>query len=98
MPEQHFAICWPDGVRETCYSPSSIVRDHFAAGNEYELPDFLGRCRVALTAASERVRQKYGMPCSLALGQLARIETTADRFRGQEGARVRFESFEVSTP
>ena len=30
--------------------------------------------------ASDRVREKYGFPCSRALGQLARIETTAGRF------------------
>jgi uncharacterized repeat protein (TIGR04042 family) len=35
--------------------------------------------RTALMAASERVRARYGRPCSLALGQLQRIEATAQR-------------------
>ncbi len=80
MPEMRFHIRWPDGAEETCYSPSLIIKDYFVPGETYPLPDFVTRSRTALTIASERVREKYGMPCSLALGQLARIETTAGRF------------------
>jgi uncharacterized repeat protein (TIGR04042 family) len=93
MPELHFAIRWPDGTRETCYSPSTIVRDHFVPGTTYTLADFVSRSRAALAAASERVRARYGAPCSLALGQLARIEAAAGRFAHQADARVVFESF-----
>jgi uncharacterized repeat protein (TIGR04042 family) len=93
MPELHFAVRWPDGTRETCYSPSTIVRDFFIANTDYELADFLSRSRQALGAASERVRVRYGVPCSLALGQLARIETTAARFADQPDAHVFFETF-----
>ncbi|HVY14598.1 MAG TPA: MSMEG_0570 family nitrogen starvation response protein [Rhodopila sp.] len=94
MPELRFIVRWPDGSRETCYSPSTIVRDHFLPGSEYTLPEFLARSRTALTAASERVRARYGSPCSLALGQLARIEATADRFADQPDALVFFETFQ----
>ena len=92
MPELRFVIRWPDGTSEICYSPSTVVRDHFTAGALYAMPDFLTRSRTALTAASERVRQRYGYPCSLALGQLARIEAASVRFAGD--AAVRFESFQ----
>jgi uncharacterized repeat protein (TIGR04042 family) len=92
MPELHFTIRWPDGTAETCYSPSTIVRDHFTAGTRYSIPEFLARSRVALTAASDRVRAIYGAPCSLALGQLARIETTATRHAAS--TEVLFESFQ----
>ena len=51
----------------------------------------LTRSRTALTAASERVRLKFGAPCSLALGQLARIEATAARY--SIDTQVYFESF-----
>jgi uncharacterized repeat protein (TIGR04042 family) len=80
MPELRFTIRWPDGTAETCYSPSTIVRDHFTPGTAYPMPAFLARSRTALTAASERVKQVYGSPCSLALGQLARIEAIATRY------------------
>jgi uncharacterized repeat protein (TIGR04042 family) len=91
MPELHFTIRWPDGTAETCYSPSTIVRDHFAPGTRYSMPEFLARSRIALTAASDRVRAIYGTPCSLALGQLTRIETTATRYA--TSTEVLFESF-----
>jgi uncharacterized repeat protein (TIGR04042 family) len=93
MPELHFTLRWPDGARETCYSPSTVIREHFVVGRDYALADFLAISRTALNAASERVRARYGSPCSLALGQLARIEATAARFAGQPDAKVLFETF-----
>jgi uncharacterized repeat protein (TIGR04042 family) len=91
MPELRFSITWPDGAAETCYSPSTVIRNHFTPGTTYPLPDFLARSRAALTAASNRVRQIHGSPCSLALGQLARIETTAARYAPTD--HVKFISF-----
>jgi uncharacterized repeat protein (TIGR04042 family) len=80
MPELRFVIRWPDGTRESCYSPSTIVRDHFEVGTLYPVTEFLSRSRAALTAASDRVRKVYGSPCSLALGQLVRIESAAAHY------------------
>ena len=80
MPELHFSIIWPDGTREACYSPSTIVRDHFTPATSYPMPDFLARSRTALHAASERVQARYGVPCSLAQAQLARIEAKASSY------------------
>lgn len=80
MPEMRFHIRWPDGVEESCYSPSLVIKDYFVPGKTYPLSDFVARSRTALMIASDRVREKYGMACSRALGQLARIETTAGRF------------------
>lgn len=93
MPEMRFHIRWPDGVDEICYSPSLVIKDHFAVGETYPLPDFLLRSRNALVIASERVREKYGMPCPRALGQLTRIETNARRF-GAANDRVTIVAFE----
>jgi uncharacterized repeat protein (TIGR04042 family) len=92
MPELHFSIVWPDGTTETCYSPSTIVRDHFVIGTLYPLPEFLARSRTALAAASNRVQAIYGAPCSLALGQLARIEAAAAHY--DAASRVLFKSFQ----
>jgi uncharacterized repeat protein (TIGR04042 family) len=93
MPEMRFVIRWPDGRRESCYSPSLVVRDFLREGESYPVPDFLKRSREALQIASERVKAKYGHACSLAVGQLARIEAAATQFEGQEDARVACEMF-----
>ena len=77
MPEINFKIQWPDGKQETCYSPSLVVKDYFEVGKTYTVSDFLARSRESLNIASDRVQQKYGFPCSRALGQLQRIETAA---------------------
>jgi uncharacterized repeat protein (TIGR04042 family) len=93
MPEMRFRIRWPDGSFESCYSPSLVIKDYFAVGSDYALNDFLARSRTALGIASERVRAKYGMPCSRALAQLARIETAACSFAGDPAARVAVDAF-----
>jgi uncharacterized repeat protein (TIGR04042 family) len=93
MPEMRFVIRWPDGRQESCYSPSLVIRDFLREGESYPLPDFLERSREALKIASNRVEAKYGHACSLALGQLARIEAAATQFEGQEDARVACETF-----
>ena len=93
MPEMRFVIRWPDGRRESCYSPSLVIRDFLREGESYPVSDFLQRSREALQIASARVEAKYGHACSLALGQLARIEATAAQFEGQDDARVACETF-----
>lgn len=94
MPEMYFHVRWPDGATEVCYSPSLVIKDHLLIGKAYPLTDFLRRSRAALTIASERVRAKYGMPCSRALGQLARIEATAGRFSTGPDSLVTVTAFE----
>ncbi len=80
MPEMRFSLRWPDGSETLCYSPSTIVEKHLSAGASYTIDAFLARSRDALHAASERVRQRFGFPCSRALGQLAEIERKAAGF------------------
>lgn len=80
MPETRFKIQWPDGSQETCYSPSSIIRNYFEPNQDYELADFVDRARTALNIASDRVEAQYGKPCGLAIGQLAEIQSTASQF------------------
>jgi uncharacterized repeat protein (TIGR04042 family) len=93
MPEMRFVIRWPDGKRESCYSPSLVIKDFFREGETYAVPHFLSLSREALGIASDRVKAKYGHACSLALGQLARIEAKAARFANEPGASVVCESF-----
>lgn len=93
MPEMRFVIAWPDGREETCYSPSLVIRDFLTEGEVYPIRDFLHRSRQALTIASARVEAKYGFPCSLARGQLARIEAAGAAFLDDTEAKVRCRTF-----
>jgi uncharacterized repeat protein (TIGR04042 family) len=74
MPEVLFTIQLPGGETRQCYSPSTVVRDYFGAGDEMPAAEFLARSRKALAEASERVRVKYGFGCASAATQLAAIE------------------------
>ncbi len=74
MPEIHFVVRWPDDTVTACYSPSLVVQEFFVVGSSYALDDFLARSRDALGIASERVRARYGFPCSRAQAELASIE------------------------
>lgn len=88
MPEIHFQIQWPDGSQDTCYSPSLVVKKYFSPGAKYPLNDFVERAQTALNIASDRVQEKYGFPCSRALGQLQMIENRAAQFTDVEAAQV----------
>lgn len=93
MPEIRFHVEWPDGSQESCYSPSLVVKEYFSPGEAYPLDDFVQRSRTALTIASDRVQAKYGFPCSLALGQLQKIEQKAATFAQLPQAAVRLIQF-----
>lgn len=80
MPAMHFNVRWPDARETRCYSPSLVIKDHFAPGTRYPLPRFMQEVRTALHTASERVRAKFGFACSMALDQLAAIEEIAAGF------------------
>jgi uncharacterized repeat protein (TIGR04042 family) len=80
VPELQFDVRWPDGSGRTYYSPSLVVADYLAAGAAYSVPEFVRRSREALGIAGERVREKYGFPCSRAAASLAAIERDAAGF------------------
>lgn len=86
MPEMTFSVRWPDGTESLCYSPSLVIEDHLVPGISYTLDDFIGRSRTALTIASDRVEQKYGFPCSRALGQLAELDRRVTYFSADDHA------------
>ena len=89
MPEVTFDIVWPDGSQDQFYSPSTVVNQYFKLGETYELEDFVKRSRESLNMASERVRQRYGSPCSMAIAQLNRIESKAVQFKEEPTAPVK---------
>jgi uncharacterized repeat protein (TIGR04042 family) len=80
MPETYFDVRWPDGQQQSCYSPSSIVREYFEADKLYALGDFVRLSETSLGIASERVKQKFGYYCSSAADQIKQIKQKADEF------------------
>lgn len=88
MPEVHFLIELPDGGTRRCYSPSTVVRDHFAPGQTLTVSDFVERSRRALAEASERVRVRYGFVCSSAASELAEIEHCCRRYEPDSCVRI----------
>jgi uncharacterized repeat protein (TIGR04042 family) len=88
MPERYFDVRWPDGTTRSYYSPSTSIHAHLSAGTTYSLSDFVARARVALHAASERVRDKFGYSCSSAMDTLSQIEETAAEYTARAGAEV----------
>jgi len=93
MPEIHFRIQWPDGSEALCYSPSLVVKDYFQPQQRYGLDQFVTLASEALQIASDRVQAKYGMPCSLALGQRQQIQQAAQRFRDLPDPQVQVIEF-----
>lgn len=88
MPEVIFTIQLPDGVTKECYSPSTVVRNYFTAGEELSVSEFLIRSRSALTAASERVREKFGYSCSSAQMQVEEIGKFTAAYPGNATIRI----------
>lgn len=93
MPEIRFQIQWPDGSQDTCYSPSLIVKDYFTPDCEYDLEDFVERAQTALQIASDRVQEKYGRPCGLALGQLEDIKIKSSEYKHLPQPKVKVIQF-----
>jgi uncharacterized repeat protein (TIGR04042 family) len=80
MPAMHFTVRWPDGSKEECYSPSTVIEKHFSIDHAYTVQEFVLKAKHALDEASQRVAAKFGYACSSALDQAAAIEHTAQRF------------------
>lgn len=94
MPAVHFLVRWPNGQEEVCYSPSTVIKDHYEVGGTYSLEDFQVVSRLALKAASDRVQAVHGFPCSNALAQLTAIEQKIAHLKQTETGRVTFVGFQ----
>ena len=77
MPEITFTAELPDGSFQPCYSPSPVVRKYFRAGLEMPAGEFLRLSRVALTEASEQIRERFGFTGVSAYTSLPEIERWA---------------------
>lgn len=77
-------IEWPDASSDRVYSPSSVIRDFFEEGEELSVSAFEERVTDALTRASGRVQEVYGMECTSAQQELRRLRA-AVRERPDDG-------------
>lgn len=84
MPAMHFVVCWPDGSKDTCYSPSTAIGKHLQVNHPYVLEEFVTLATRALDEASERVKAKFGYFCSSAQDQSAAIVQKAQQFRAEQ--------------
>ncbi len=97
MPEVSFTIRWPDGTSQLGRSPSRSIGESLAEGAVYPLAEFVRRGREGLTAASDRVRERYGFVCTAAAEQLAAIEEVAARQTAGRDGKVCVERLRVIT-
>jgi uncharacterized repeat protein (TIGR04042 family) len=93
MPVVHFEVVWPDGKTEACYSPSSVIKEHFVEGEIYPLKVFLNISETALNAASKRVGERFGFACSSAMDQLSVIKIRCASFENMPDAAVKMTRF-----
>jgi len=84
MPEITFRLRWPDETETVAYSPSTVIKTYFDVGQAYTVTEFAALARRAMAAASERVRETYGYPCSRAAATLAMIEQKSAKFAGTD--------------
>jgi len=88
MPEMTFAVRWPDGSVEQCYSPSLVIHDYLTVGHSYPVADFLARSTAALQEATERVRARFGFACTSAAATADHIRCRAIVFNGDDLVQV----------
>ena len=88
MPAMHFVVCWPDGSKETCYSPSTAIEKYLLVNHPYALNEFVQVTTRELDEASERVKAKFGYYCSSAQDQSAAIVQKAAQFSTEQRVTV----------
>ncbi|HWH12323.1 MAG TPA: MSMEG_0569 family flavin-dependent oxidoreductase [Solirubrobacteraceae bacterium] len=98
MPEVSFTIRWPDGTNQLGHSPSRAIQAVLTEGAVYRSAEFLRRAREGLSAASERVRERYGFACSAAAEQLRALEAGAARQADDPDSMVVVERLRVDPP
>ena len=80
MPSVNFTVKWPNGEQIQYYSPSTVIYEYLAKGHSYPAIQFLTLAEDGLSAASERVRVRYGFACSSAMDSLSTIKRQANLF------------------
>jgi uncharacterized repeat protein (TIGR04042 family) len=88
MPEVLLKFQLPDGATRQCYSPSTVIRTYFRRDETMPLAEFLARGRLALNAASARVRARYGYSCAAAQAEILQLESLSGRYPADAVVRI----------
>ena len=88
MPEVLLTMQWPDGSRSSLYSPSTVIHEHFKAGERLTVAEVKRRGSVALQQASERVRARYGFACTRTQEEESRLCGKAAEYDDGESVEV----------
>ena len=83
MPAVKFSVEWPNGEKNTYYSPSTIIHQYFEVGQKLNIEDFVKQSQEALSHASKRVEAKYGVACSAAQDQIVKITQKAEQYSSE---------------
>lgn len=83
MPSVNFKVVWPDGEQATYYSPSTIIHQYLKMGS-YSQEEFAERVTRSLSAASERVYERFGYYCSAASAEQEKIDHKLQSLREQK--------------
>lgn len=63
MPLTTISLKLSNGINETLYYPSSVVKDYFVEDQELQIPDFINLALRSLEESDRRVTAKFGLPC-----------------------------------
>jgi putative flavoprotein involved in K+ transport len=77
VPTVDITLRWADGTRQTGESPSRAIERFIVAGGAYPRDELRRRLADGLQAASDRVRERYGMACTAAAAQAQEFEAGA---------------------
>jgi len=88
MPAVNFELEWPDGDITTCYSPSSVVCETFREGESMTISELAAACETAFDRASQRVEERFGMPCRAAMRQKDLLIRKSKGFAPDEQIRI----------
>ena len=88
MPEVRFQLEWPDGQSSTLYSPSTVILDYLQSGDSLLVSELEDRGVEALRAASERVRERFGIACTRADEEESQLRTWVSRYTSDDMVRV----------
>jgi putative flavoprotein involved in K+ transport len=77
LPEVDFTIRWANGETFAGTSPSRAMERFIIAGAAYPQGELLRRVTDGLSAASDRVRERYGVACTQAMEESQSIAAAA---------------------
>ena len=98
MPTVDIRIRWSDGTVQDGESPSRAIERFICGGAMYPRDELRRRLTEGLQAASDRVRERYGMACTAAMAQSRQFEAAALAHGGGPDSPARVELVRVSPP